>query len=281
MANDRKVALIVGANGGVGAPVTRRLASDGYNAVVGGPKSFPGSRITLTDLAEEISVMGRKVYVISIDVTNEGSVQKMVSWTAENHGGFDVFVWLPSVFRPGAVDGFPLRSFDLMANISARAPLIAAQAALPHLRERNGRIVFISPPLHAKAAPFGSVYLWSKYLQTMLAEAITAESGGKVFGAAIWPDWILQTEATTGTWPDKVMRKPEMLADAIAQFLRMDSAALRSHGSTLWTDVELLGLADINDLTTYDVVPGSNPPPLCLDMAERGLTAAAKYMLRR
>ncbi|KAJ2930740.1 hypothetical protein H1R20_g6370, partial [Candolleomyces eurysporus] len=83
------VAIITGAAQGIGKAIALRLANDGYDISL---NDIPSQLERLSQVKEEIEAKGRKVYVVTGDVSVEADVQRIVDDTAKALGSVDVGV---------------------------------------------------------------------------------------------------------------------------------------------------------------------------------------------
>ena len=94
-----KVAVVTGASSGLGADSARAYAQNGANVVL-----LARRKEKLEQVAAEISEMGRKVLVISCDVTDEECVKKAVEEIIEKFGRIDILLNNAGVAVRGGVD---------------------------------------------------------------------------------------------------------------------------------------------------------------------------------
>ena len=82
-----KVALVTGANRGIGLEVVRQLARLGFTVLLGSRDAEKGARAA-APLAEE----GLKVITVRLDVTEQESIDSLKRWAEERFGKLDVLV---------------------------------------------------------------------------------------------------------------------------------------------------------------------------------------------
>jgi citronellol/citronellal dehydrogenase len=104
---------------------------------------------------------------------------------------------------------------------------------------------------------------------TMLAHAIAEEERDNGIGAnALWPVTMIESEATRffemGT--REQWRTPQILADATVEICCAPPAELS--GRALYDEEVLSERRGVRDFSTYSVVAGTNPPPVCREMVE-------------
>jgi citronellol/citronellal dehydrogenase len=150
--------------------------------------------------------------------------------------------------------------------VNARAAFLASHYAMPHLRERGGHIIMMSPPIGFKALPGKAPYLLSKFGMTMLAQAIDQEED-RVCAQALWPVTGVRTAATEvfGMGELNEWRTPEILADATVALLARDPLKAKFHA---WLDEELLRAEGVTDFTRYRCSPEHEPSPLSIQLID-------------
>jgi len=84
---DLTVAVVTGANRGIGLEVTRQLAHHGHVVVLGSRALDRGRQAALA-----LDSTGRRVRPCQLDVADPASIQAMADWTAEQFGRVDVLV---------------------------------------------------------------------------------------------------------------------------------------------------------------------------------------------
>jgi NAD(P)-dependent dehydrogenase (short-subunit alcohol dehydrogenase family) len=82
-----KVALVTGANRGIGLEVVRQLARLGFTALLGSRDAGKGEQAAAPLVAE-----GLKVVPVRLDVTGQESIDTLRRWTEERFGKLDVLV---------------------------------------------------------------------------------------------------------------------------------------------------------------------------------------------
>lgn len=82
----------------------------------------------------------------------------------------------------------PMRRYDLINDVNARATFACAKAVLPHmLRQKHGHIITMSPPLDLNMLKGRIGYCISKFGMTLVAHGLGVEVGGSgVACNALW-----------------------------------------------------------------------------------------------
>jgi len=257
-------ALVTGGSRGIGRAIALRLARAGLDVAVGaktevGTAARPG---TIHDVAGEIEALGRRALAVPTDVRDPAQVERLVSRAVEAFGRLDVVVHNAGAIQWQAVADIPLRYVDRMFAINARAPLVLARAAIPHLRAAGGgHVVHLCPPLDPAAALFGgwagkTAYLATKYAMSHLTLGLAAElADDRIAVDGLWPRTLIDTQATrvfarwfdtSGPW-----RSPAIVADACHALVH-ESWSPQATGR-LWFDEQVLAAHGVTSFAAYEV----------------------------
>jgi citronellol/citronellal dehydrogenase len=221
-----RTALITGASRGIGRAIALRFARDGANVVLASKSTVPHPKLkgTLQEVAAEVEQAGGKAVVSGCDVREEADVQRAVDAGVSAFGGIDVVVNNAGAINLSRIDELPMKRFDLMLGINARAVFMVTKLALPHLRAsakagRAPHVVNLSPPMSMNPKWLkGQVgYTLTKYGMSFLSKALAEdlrEDGIAV--NSLWPRTIIATAAIDMLMGDGVTaaRTPEIMADA-------------------------------------------------------------------
>ena len=78
------------------------------------------------------------------NLAHDDDVERMVATTVEHFGRVDILVNNAAITFPGDLD-LPMKRYDLIFAVNLRAPLVAAQAAVPHMKQHGeGAILNVS-----------------------------------------------------------------------------------------------------------------------------------------
>jgi NAD(P)-dependent dehydrogenase (short-subunit alcohol dehydrogenase family) len=140
-----RVALVTGANRGIGLEIARELARRGIKVALGSRDVAKGEAA-----AAALKAQGLDVAVVRLDVTEEGAAARAVAEVEKLLGAVDVLVNNGAVLLDDG--GFEGSLLDLGGDVLRRTmetnvagPLRMLQAVVPGMRERRyGRIVNLS-----------------------------------------------------------------------------------------------------------------------------------------
>ena len=162
----RPVVLLTGASSGIGYDVAPLLVRYGYT-VYGAARRV--------EKIEELASEGVKA--LSMDVTDEASMEAAVQQIIDAEGRIDVLINNAGYGSYGAIEDVPIdearRQFEV--NLFGLARL--TQLVLPHMRARGrGRILNISSMAGRITMPLGSWYHATKYALEALSDALRMEA---------------------------------------------------------------------------------------------------------
>ncbi len=257
-----KTLLITGASRGIGKAIGVAAAREGANVVVAAKSDAPNPKLpgTIQTAAEEIERAGGKALAVRCDVRVEAEIAAAVGAAVERFGGIDVLVNNASaIFLAGTLDT-PLKRFDLMHQVNARATFACSQACIPHLaRAPNPHILNLSPPLAMAPRWFAPhvAYTMAKYGMSMCVLGMAEELRDRGIAVnALWPRTVIATAALNLLGGDGLARHgrtPEIVADAAVAILKRDARACTGN---FFVDEEVLRAEGVADFSRYAVAPG-------------------------
>jgi NAD(P)-dependent dehydrogenase (short-subunit alcohol dehydrogenase family) len=176
-----KVAIVTGASRGVGAAAAIALADAGAavacaaRATDDNPLRLPG---TIDDTVRRITDGGGDALAVPTNLAREEDIERMVAMTVEHFGRLDILVNNAAITFPGDID-VPMKRYDLMMNVNLRAPLVAAHAAVPHMKQQNeGAILNVSSAAALSYIPGLMVYGMTKIALEHLTVSLAAQLVG-------------------------------------------------------------------------------------------------------
>lgn len=257
-----QVAIVTGASRGIGKAIALRLAEAGATVVVAAKSErsrdlLPGS---IHETVAEIESSGGKAKAMRVDLRDDALVEAMVADTLSEFGRLDLLVNNAGALWMKPVSDTPMKRFDLVHAINARAPFLAATLCLPAMRAQGGgRILNISPPLELAMLPSKVAYCMSKFGQSMFSLGLAAELKGEPIAvASLWPATIVESQASInhGMGGPEWWRKPEIVADAVLAWLTLP---VEEASGKVWLDEETLAAVGVEDLAPYSCVEGGQP----------------------
>jgi len=165
-----KVAVVTGAAQGIGRAIADGLAAE-------------GARIVVADLrgAEEAATAYADGVGLTVDVSDEPQVARLVDETLARCGGLDVLVNNAGLYASLQMRSFteiPLREWRQVMDVNVASMFLTCRAAVPAMRERGGgAIVNISSGTPFRGVPFLLHYVTSKGAIVAFTRALAKELG--------------------------------------------------------------------------------------------------------
>lgn len=181
----QKVALVTGASAGIGKSIVQRLLKEGWT-VYGGARRV--------DSMADIQAQG--AHVLSLDVTDEASMQAAVKTLLESEGRVDALVNNAGYGSYGALEDVPLEEARRQFEVNVFGLMRMCQLVLPTMREaRSGTIVNISSMGGRIWMPIGGWYHATKHALEVLSDTLRVET--KPFGIRVV---VVQPGAIQSEW---------------------------------------------------------------------------------
>ena len=179
---DGQVALVTGANRGIGAEIARQLRDLGATV-------YAGSRSRENETPDGTER-------VLLDVTQEGDIEAVVDGVFDEAGRLDVLVNNAGVIGPdGDLVAAPTTGIDRTLSVNLRGPMLLCKHAVPLLLQREGgRVVNLSSGMGAlgEGQSGGSpAYRVSKTGLNGLTVYLDGEYGDDgLLANAVCPGWV-------------------------------------------------------------------------------------------
>jgi NAD(P)-dependent dehydrogenase (short-subunit alcohol dehydrogenase family) len=166
--------IISGASQGLGAATARIAGQMGANVVL-----MARSADGLQMVARDVQALGAQALPVVGDVTQIADCQQVVARAVEQFGQIDALVNNAGAIEPIA----PLSDADPEAwehnlAVNLLGPVMLTQMALPHLRQRNGRVINISSGAAVKVIPGWAAYCSAKAALNHFTRMLAVEEPG-------------------------------------------------------------------------------------------------------
>ena len=164
-----KVALVTGANTGIGQGIAVALAEAGADLVLVG-RSEP------TDTVNAVKALGRKVVSLSADLTDPSLAAGIIADATKQLGAPDILVNNAGTIRRAPAAEYPASDWDDVLTVNLDAVFHLSQAAGRHmLTQGSGRIINVASMLSFQGGVFVPAYTASKHAVAGLTKALANE----------------------------------------------------------------------------------------------------------
>jgi len=184
--HNRPVVIVTGASRGLGAAVSRLLVQEGVNVILNG-RSEDALQEVVSGLAD-----GRAA-VVTGDISQEAVAQQLVAAALDQFGRLDSLIHNAGIIEPiAALAEADAKAWAYNLAVNVIAPVQLTQLALPHLRERRGRVISVS-----SGAAVSAIGGWAAYCGAKAAlnqfNAVLAVEEPLVTAVAVRPG-VVDTE---------------------------------------------------------------------------------------
>ncbi len=171
-----RVAVVVGAGGGIGRAICLRLARDGYAVLAG----YRGDPARAHEVVDAILAAGGRAAAVHADITRPEEVETLVEAAVRRFDGLGAVVHCASPrIQPAALEDLSWADLERHLDVDVRGAFLLARACVPRMRAQGyGRIVAVtSQVLDGAPTPRWTAYAVAKGALATLARCLAAELG--------------------------------------------------------------------------------------------------------
>ncbi|MDX1744653.1 MAG: SDR family oxidoreductase [Halobacteriales archaeon] len=210
--------LVTGASAGIGRETAYALAREGANVALAARRED-----RLTEYAADIEdTHGVDTLVIPTDVTDADQVQAMIDATVEGFGSLDVLVNNAGIGGIGPIEDASLDEYRTLMAVNCDGMFYATRAAIPHLRESKGNLIYVASFAGEYPRPGNAAYAATKWWTRGLAYSLAGRLGEDDVAVSIVNPTEVRTEIE-GSYGDPMedvfepgeVTEPEEIAAAI------------------------------------------------------------------
>ena len=196
-----KVAVVTGANTGIGQAIAVALAAAGADVACVG-------RTPAEDSVAQIEALGRRAALISADLSTIAPVGRIVDEAVDKLGGLDILVNNAGIIRRADAVDFTEADWDAVIDTNLKSVFFLCQAAGRHMIEKGqGKIINIASMLTFQGGIRVPSYTASKSGIGGLTKLLANEWAAKGINVnAIAPGYIA-TNNTAALQADEVRNK--------------------------------------------------------------------------
>jgi NAD(P)-dependent dehydrogenase (short-subunit alcohol dehydrogenase family) len=229
-----KIAIVTGASQGIGRAVAMGLAQAGAHLVLA--KHPEGRHAEIGEVKAEIEALGRRVEIVTTDVSDVAQVRALMDKTKETFGRIDILVNNASWTGNSMALDTTEEEFDRTMESSLKSVFFACQAAARiMIPQGRGKIINIGSNFGVVAFKSRSVYAAAKAAVHHLSRALSLEWASQGVSVNVVAPCITETAtrkvilerpgykewATTQMLPAGRWNQPEDLVGAVL-FLSSD-----------------------------------------------------------
>ncbi|HYW97781.1 MAG TPA: SDR family NAD(P)-dependent oxidoreductase [Candidatus Elarobacter sp.] len=162
-----QVAVVTGANSGIGKAITLALAAQGATVCL------VGRRMEALQLVAQQASNGSASY--QADLGLDSDITELVANLKQDVKGVDILVHSAGVIRLSSFECASPDQLDWHYKVNVRAPYLLTQGLLPMIRARQGQIVFVNSSAGLRAGAKASQYASTKHALKALADSLREE----------------------------------------------------------------------------------------------------------
>jgi NAD(P)-dependent dehydrogenase (short-subunit alcohol dehydrogenase family) len=214
-----KVALVTGANRGIGLAIAHALAAEGCNLVVSGR-----NQSTLSKAARELSRRKIGVLPVNCEVRDTLEVEQLLAAVKTRFHRLDILINNAGVAHPNlSVAKLPVDSWMEVISTNLTGMFLVTRAALP-LMKRGGAIVNNLSIAAKRVFPGSSAYNASKHGALGFTNTLREELRGQGIRVIALLPGATDTAIWRTFWPEaprKKMMSPKTVAEALVNALTL------------------------------------------------------------
>jgi NAD(P)-dependent dehydrogenase (short-subunit alcohol dehydrogenase family) len=164
-----KVAIITGGARGIGRAIATRYASEGARVVV--------ADISAAESESVAAAIGHAAIGVGVNVTQQASIDAMVTTVVERAGRIDILVNNAGVFEMGSILEFPRESYTKQFAVNVEGLLFTLQAVARQMvaQGQGGKIINFASQAGRRGEALVAVYCASKAAVISLTQSAGLE----------------------------------------------------------------------------------------------------------
>lgn len=190
-----QVVLVVGAASGIGKATAQLIAARGARVVIADLDT-----VGLTSLQSELGVNDN--HVKKVDLSNQASIQSMVSSVIADHGHIDALVNTAGIVGPTntKVEDMDWAIFEKTVSINLFGAIWVTRSVLPHMKARKyGRIAHVASIAGKEGNPGMHAYNTSKAGLIGFVKGVGKEVAGDGITINAFAPAVIRTPFNAGT----------------------------------------------------------------------------------
>jgi 3-oxoacyl-[acyl-carrier protein] reductase len=241
VAEGSPVAIVTGGTRGIGLAIAKRLADDGYDLVL----TYRGDAVVAGAARDALQSSGRRISVVSSDVSDAESAGSLIETTVNEFGRLDALINNAGITRDTLIMRMSEQDWDAVLSTNLKGAFLCSKAAIrPMLRQRAGRIVNMTSVVGLVGNAGQANYAAAKAGLVGLTKSLAKEVGSRSITVnAIAPGFIdtRLTEVLSDELKDTLLKTiplgrfgtPEDVSGAVSFLLSRDASYITGHVLTI------------------------------------------------
>jgi 3-oxoacyl-[acyl-carrier protein] reductase len=198
-----RTALVTGGSRGIGRAVSEALSAAGARVAV----NYRSDEASANGLVRELRAAGGEAMALAGDVSDPSESRQLVRDVVAAWGRLDVVVNNAGLWEGDRAGSGDLEAWDRTMAVNLRGAYLVTDAAVPHLVDAGGALVFVSSTAGQRGEANHSAYAASKGALISYTKSLAMELGPRgVRVNCVAPGWV-ETEMTRETFSDPQRRR--------------------------------------------------------------------------
>jgi NAD(P)-dependent dehydrogenase (short-subunit alcohol dehydrogenase family) len=167
-----RIALVTGGSRGIGAGISRKLASWGATLAI----NYVDRAGPAKEIAAELEARGTTVSLHQADLSEPDAITDMMAEIQQQHGGLNILVQNAGATKFATLEAASLADWQFVQDTNSRATWLLAKEAIPLMREREGaRFISITNSTTTRIIPRAGLFAAAKAGLEVLTEYLSFE----------------------------------------------------------------------------------------------------------
>lgn len=201
----RPLAVVTGGGRGIGAAISKRLASDGYDIIL----TYNNSSKPAEMVVEEIRTSGIDSVALKVDCSNKGEVGLLGihAWMKRK---VDVLVLNHGEYRRVPAQEMELEDLQRTMSVNFEGSVRVWKTLQKHLAT-DARMVVVSSQLGIRGSPHGADYSASKAALSTWARSLSQTVGDSGMRVNVIAPGFVDTDILAGDSPEKRNEREQLV----------------------------------------------------------------------
>jgi 3-oxoacyl-[acyl-carrier protein] reductase len=191
---ENQIAVVTGAGRGIGRAIALKFASEGADVVC-----VSRTAADLEKVAAEVRALGRKAWVVPVDVSDAAAVSAAAEKILADCGKVDILVNNAGVTRDGLLMRMSDADWDLVLNTNLKGAFLFTKALTrAFVKQRSGRIINVSSVIGLIGNGGQANYAASKAGLIGFTQSVAKELGSRGITVNALAPGFIETDMTSG-----------------------------------------------------------------------------------